>query len=142
MLLITLRLLWRRLPSDGDLILLAALILIGLFEFGTGYCPQYWMWPAPLVCIVYVQRDRPFRIILTITAIVVVITQILIFAYDANLGSFALFISPSEFNRKTVITLTTGHNVLGLVSLPLTAVTLLLWLAGVKALAAREHAAP
>jgi hypothetical protein len=142
MLLITLRLWWRRLPNDGDLILLAALILIGLFEFGTGYCPQYWMWPAPLLCIAYVQRDRAFRIILIVTAIVVIITQILIFAYDADLGSFALFISANEFDKKMVIILTTGRNVLGLISLPLTAMTLLLWLAGVKALATRERAAP
>ena len=52
--LVAIQLWLRPVKNDGNLILLAALILIGLFEFGTGYCPQYWMWPAPLLCIAYI----------------------------------------------------------------------------------------
>jgi hypothetical protein len=142
LLLITLRLWFRRLQNDGDLVLLAALIFIGLFEFGTGYCPQYWMWPAPLLCIAYVQRGRAFKIVLLASAIVVVASHLLIFAYDRDLGSFALALWPNHFNESLADYFSDVEHDLIRFSLPMTVMTFLLWLTGVKSLASGERPNP
>jgi hypothetical protein len=138
LILITLRLWWRPMRKDGNLVLLSALMLLGLFEFGTGYCPQYWMWVAPLLCIAYIQNGRAFKIVAAATAIVVAVIQILVFAYNRDLGFFASYMLPGPFTDRMGHLFTDISPHLTYIGLPITVMTLLLWIAGVTSLLSHD----
>ncbi|MGA3067907.1 MAG: hypothetical protein ABSF29_13775 [Tepidisphaeraceae bacterium] len=126
---------WRKpLPDDSALVLLAALILIAIFEFGAGYCPQYWMWVAPLLCICFIQQSPAFRRVLIAASLIIVLTNILIFAYDRDLGCFVGLWSNGPFNRRLFDLFCDTQHALILISLPMTAATLILWLYGLRRL--------
>ncbi len=78
----------RPLGAESDVVLLASIILVGVFEFGTGYCPQYWMWSAPLLLVSYVYQPRVFRILAVITGVILVLSGTLGFAFDKDIGAF------------------------------------------------------
>ena len=136
MTVITVQLRRKPIRRDGDLVLLCALILIGLFEFGSGYCPQYWMWAAPLLCICYTQETIAFRRVLIAAGLIIVATNILVFAYNTDLGRFVIWWSPSPFNQHLSDYFTDGTHDLILLSLPMTVATLVLWLHGLRRLVA------
>jgi hypothetical protein len=134
-LLILTALLWRRpLRDDWDVVLLAALILISLFEFGSGYCPQYWMWVTPLLVATYPRQSRPLRTTILVAGLIVIATNVLTLGYEGILGSFMVYLAPSlpwngVFERAFSDTM---HDLV-LISLPMTAITLVLLIqAGAK----------
>ena len=121
--------LWRRpLRREPDLVLLAAIILIGLFEFGAGYCLYYWMWVASLLVVSFIFQPPPFRILLLLAAIVIVVTTCLTLGYDVIQGSSIATAFPNSFNFKLRAIFSDDTHDLILISLPMTVATLLLWI--------------
>jgi hypothetical protein len=87
--------LWRRdVREDRDLVLLAALILLGSFLLGPGYGPQYWFWVVPLFVVVF-SEFKKLRIILLIAGVVVVATNVFEYALIRSLGQFWIEWHPS-----------------------------------------------
>jgi dolichyl-phosphate-mannose-protein mannosyltransferase len=128
-------LLWLRpMKNESKLILLAAAILLGMFLFGTGYCPQYWMWVTPLLVISYSLQPPAFKRIVLASAILIVTTVGLTFAYDRYLGCFIAWIWPTDFNLRLRAYFGDVLHDLILISLPMTAATLILWISCVRIL--------
>ncbi len=113
---------------ERDWVLLAAVVLIGVFEFGTGYCAQYWMWVAPLLTIIYVQYRGAMRSIIIVTTALVIITNILEFAYNANAGCFIVhWFSTPPNPRLSEWFNDTGRSLVA-ITLPMSAATFILWI--------------
>jgi len=132
--------LWRApLRRDSDVALLAATVLIAVFEFGSGYCPQYWLWVAPLLIAAYAHQPPGLRRLLCVAAVLIVLTNVLTFAYENILGSFMLWWAPNFPGNARLRDLfsDTEHNLV-LLSLPMTGITLLLWLHGCRSIAAER----
>ena len=132
--------LWRRpLRRDSDVVLLAAMVLIAVFEFGSGYCPQYWLWVTPLLIVAYAHQPHRFRRLLWVAAALVVLTNVLSFAYEDLLGNFMIWGAPHfpGNTRLQAMFSDTLHDLV-LLSLPMTGITLLLWLHGCRLIAAAQ----
>jgi hypothetical protein len=131
---------WRKpLQRDQDVVLLAATILIGLFEFGSAYCPQYWMWVIPLLTVCYATQSKNFQRLLMVAASIIILTGVLQFAYDRFIGGFMAGWSPSPFNDRMVDLFSDVEHNLVLICLPMTFVTLLLWLNNCRLLIASNR---
>jgi hypothetical protein len=131
---------WRKpLQRDQDVVLLAATILIGVFEFGSAYCPQYWMWVLPLLTICYATQSQNFQRRLLIAAPIIVLTGVLQFAYDSDVGGFMAWWAPTPFNKQMINIFTDVEHDLILICLPMTVVTLILWLTNCRLLIASKR---
>jgi hypothetical protein len=86
--IITLLLWFKRIARDSDIVLLAALILMSIFEFGPGYGVQYWLWVAPVLLICFRHGSAVWRSMTLIAAIIIVLTNLALFAFDSNYGAF------------------------------------------------------
>lgn len=121
--------LWSRpLRRESDYVLLAAILLLGVFEFGSGYGPQYWMWVAPLLVVSYVHQSKGFGRLLLVCAAVVVGTNILFFAYNSDLGSFMTSWSGTAATLRLRQAFSIGTHDPVLICLPMSAAALLIWI--------------
>ncbi len=128
--------LWRKdLASDGDLVLLATIILLSSFVLGPGYGSQYWFWVAPLLLVVY-QQYKKLRTVLLIAAIVIVATNIFEYAIIPSLGRFWICWHPASEGLKQY-----GQKILfsdpdlAKLCLPMTLASLALLMSGIAVLA-------
>jgi hypothetical protein len=126
--LLTIALCCGRLPSHSNWVLLAAVLLMGVFLFGPGYCPQYWLWVTPLLVVAFAQQERLFRIFLAATAALVVATSVLTLGYNSDLGSFMVKAFPGDFNLKLEQVFSNSSHDLILLSLPMSAIVLIFWI--------------
>jgi hypothetical protein len=117
---------FRPLKNDLQIVLLASVILLGISVFGSGYCPQYWMWVWPLGLLVYANSSAGFRRVLLICAVIVVLTNILIFAYNTDNGSFMPIAFPGPFNERLRDWFLLARNNV-LVCLPMTVAAFVMW---------------
>jgi Glycosyltransferase family 87 len=122
----------RPLRREADWVLAAAIVLIGVFEFGSGYCPQYWMWVAPLLVIAYVEYRGPWRTVLVATAAVAVVTSVMWFAYNTYAGDFMAWWLSTPPSRMLSDWFNDNARGLVLICLPMTVMTLVLWIYGCR----------
>jgi hypothetical protein len=88
--------LWRKdLAGDGEVVLLATVVLLTSFLIGPGYGPQYWFWVIPLLLVCY-REYRPLRVVLLVAGVVIVGTSIFEYAVLPSLGQFWVWWYPSE----------------------------------------------
>jgi hypothetical protein len=130
MCLITIVYWFRPFKSDQQLVLLAFIILLGILEFGSGYCAQYWMWVWPPAMVVYAFSASRFRRVLFIGGLIVVLTYIPIFAYNAVFGSFMALASSGESNQRLLNWFASAKNNI-LVCIPMTIAALVMWAGGI-----------
>jgi hypothetical protein len=127
-------LLWFRPPRrEADLVLLAALMLMAVFIFGPGNSLQYWYWVAPLLVIVYLESDCIFSRIILISAIVVTATALVAFAYTDVLGAIVYKMNSGGLNTHLHDWFNHESN-MSRFCLPLTAMSFLLWIFGVRSI--------
>ena len=128
--------LWRRpLRRDADLVFFAAILLLAVIIFGSGNSVQYWYWIAPLLAVAYVEYARPLRAVIVAATIIIVATELVVFAYNDQLGCIACKINPAGINHARHDWLAIDAN-MSLFSLPATAVSLLLWIFAVRSIVA------
>jgi hypothetical protein len=124
--------LWRR-PKrvESDVALVAAVFLVGVFLFGTGYCPQYWLWSAPMLVVAYVYQGRAFRSMVVIAAVLAVLDGTLAFAYDRDIGAFLNGRLSGALNTRLIDWFNVDVRYKAVIFMPLSAATLVLWVYGV-----------
>lgn len=106
---------------------MAMLLLMGVFLFGSGYCPQYWLWIVPLLVVAWVQQGKTYRIALAPFAAIVLLATVLTFGYDRYLGSFIVKAFGSAMNQQLEGMFSDTMHTLILISLPMTAASLIFW---------------
>jgi hypothetical protein len=127
----------RPMGEDRGVVLLAALILLFPFTFGTGYGPQYWIWVlAPwLVCCR--EYKGAFGKLLVGVGIVIVVSDVVDYAVVPWLGDLAYCMTGSAKLRAFAQGLYNGDRTLAMMHLPMTVATLGVFFAGVLVLSRR-----
>ncbi len=108
---------------DADIVLLAGMLLLSLFTLGSGYGPQYWFWVVPLLAAAYPHQPHGFRILLLVAGAIVVVTNVITFAYGPVYGSFALGWEPTQAMRDECSWFESNANLMKL-NMPMFAATL------------------
>jgi hypothetical protein len=82
---------WRRQSiSDGETVLLAALLLAAIPALGPGYAPQYIYWFMPFLIATFAFFKGKFRFVLAGFAVIAVCTYLIDYALVGAYGSFLM----------------------------------------------------
>jgi hypothetical protein len=89
---------WRRQLEDRDTILYTALVMAGIPVLGPGYATQYIYWFMPLLVATFAFYDRPWRIVLSVFAVVAASTYIVEYAFLPEFGYNLFYLWPSSMS--------------------------------------------
>jgi hypothetical protein len=132
---VTLALWFRPLKRDADLVLFAALMLMAVFLFGPGNSLQYWYWVAPLLVAVYLEYPGSLARTILIAAVLINIANLFAFAYFDPVGAIYIRINPAAVNGNLYRWIN-SEPTNARICLPVTIVSFLLWLLGVRSIVA------